>query len=90
MGEGLFSPPQRPVHGFDGQLTGMGRGVGLPTRNFPLAGLARREGDVNGVLNRLVDDFLPEAEERADTGRHRGTQVGDVIDFVLVQAHALH
>ena len=46
------------VHGFDGELAGMGGGKGFPGRDFALAGLAGGEADMHGLLHGLVDDVL--------------------------------
>ncbi len=37
------------------------------------------------LLHRLVDDLLLQAEQRADAGGLAGTEMGDVVDLVLVQ-----
>lgn len=44
---------------------------------------------MQGLLNRLEGDLGGQVEHRADAGGGRGPEVGDVVDLVLVQAHAL-
>ena len=44
---------------------------------------------MQGLLDGLEGDLGVEAEHRADSGCGRGAEVGDVVDLVLVQAHAL-
>ena len=45
---------------------------------------------MHGLLHRLVDDALLQAQQRADAGGLRGAQMGDVVDLVLVQADGAH
>ena len=80
----------RPVDGFDCHLAREGRRIGLPARNLALARLARRRRHMQCLLHRLVDDLHRQAERRADAGGGRRSEMGDVIDLVLVQANALH
>ena len=40
------------------------------------------------MIDRLVDDPDRQTQCRANTGRHTGPQMHDVIDAVFVQAHA--
>ena len=42
------------------------------------------------LLHGLIDGFGRQSERRADAGRSRRAQMGDVVDLVLVQADALH
>jgi hypothetical protein len=44
---------------------------------------------VQRLLDRLVDRFRRQFEQRADPGGGGRTEMGDVIDLVLVQADAL-
>ncbi len=58
----------RAIDGLDRHLAGKGRRVGLPARDLALARLARRRGDVQRLLHRLVDGLDRQAERRADAG----------------------
>jgi hypothetical protein len=79
----------RTVDGLDGHLAGEGRCVGLPGRDLALARLAGRRRHVQGLLDGLEGDLGGQVQHGADAGSGRGAEVGDVIDLVLVQAHAL-
>ena len=78
------------IDGFDGHLAREGRRIGLPARDLALARLPRRRGDVKRLLHRLIDRLGRQSEQRADAGGGGRTEMGDVIDLVLVQANALH
>ena len=78
------------IDGFDGHLARECRRIGLPARNLALARLPRGGGDVQRLLHRLIDRLGRQVEQRADAGRRRGTEMGDMVDLVLVQANALH
>ena len=80
----------RAVDGLDRHLAGERRGVRLPRRDLALARLPRRGRGVQRLADRLVDRLGVEAEERADAGRGRRAEVGDVVDLVLVQADRAH
>ena len=68
----------------------MRRGVRLPRRDLALAALARGEAHVHGLLHGLVDRVHGQAQQRADAGRLRRAEVGDVVYLVLVQADGAH
>lgn len=76
------------VDGLDGDLAGQRRGVGLPAGDQALAGLTGRGGQVQGLTDRVVDGLRSKPQHGADTGGDRGSEVGDVVDLVLVQADA--
>ena len=78
------------IDGFDRHLAGKRRRIGLPARNLALARLPRGGGDVKRLLHGLIDRLGRQVEQRADAGGRRGTEMGDMVDLVFVQANALH
>jgi hypothetical protein len=50
--------------------------------------LARRHGDVHGVVEGLVDNVDGEREHRSDARHHAGGDVGQVVNAVGVQSDA--
>ncbi len=80
----------RPVDSLDRGLAGEGRGERLPAADLALAGLAGRGRGVHGLLDRLVDGLGRQPQQGTEAARGGGTEVGDVVDAVGVQADALH
>ncbi|MDI2035582.1 hypothetical protein PJL15_02714 [Paenarthrobacter nitroguajacolicus] len=60
--------------------------MGFPGGNLTLAGLARGGGGVQSLAHGLENRLNVQPQQGADAGRGRGPEVGDVVDFVLVQA----
>ncbi len=80
----------RPVHRLHRQLAGVRGRIGFPRADLALARLARGDADVQRLLHGPEDHRLLQAEQRADAGGLRRTEMGDVVDPVLMQADRPH
>ena len=67
-----------------------GRCIGLPARDLALARLPRGHGHMQRLLHRLIDRLGGRPSSVPMPAAADGTEMGDVVDLVLVQADALH